>query len=173
MGGVVALAMFLFSSYSGNDPRFSNLRGRNGTSYLQLTTSLINAFDNDFPDVFKSGTLITVNFKVELRSKGRVLGTHDFRNTVQYDSRQNIYSVYCSATERRNTTSSYRSMITDVALLDCSVPIQQSWEKVDVKVEAWLPSVYFEQINRTVDLMVLWRLQRPTVRNSFNVKIVS
>jgi hypothetical protein len=173
MAGVASLAMFLFSSYTGNDPGFEALRGYSGKKHLQLTTRLVSAFENDFPDVFKSGSLITVNFTVEIRSKGRVVATHNFSNSVQYDTRQGSYSIRRSNSGRRLTTDSYRDMVREISGLDCALPIQQDWGMVDVRVEAWLPTVHFAQIDKDVDLMVLWKLQRPSVRGSFFVQYAS
>jgi hypothetical protein len=53
---IVTLSVFLFSSYTGNDPAFRTLNCRAGEKYLVVRSSLISAFDNDFPDVFKSGS---------------------------------------------------------------------------------------------------------------------
>lgn len=170
LSGIVTLSMFLFSSYTGNDPAFTAIRGSMGRSYIQLSTRLAGAFDNDFPDVFRSGTKITVYYKVNIRSKGKLVASREFQNSVQYDSRQNIYTVRLSGTDRGYQTSDYRLMVNDLATMECSMPIQSSWGYSTVEFEAWLPTVYFDKIDKKVNLMVLWNYSRPKLKSEFNLR---
>ncbi|MDP2172191.1 MAG: hypothetical protein Q8M98_04300 [Candidatus Cloacimonadaceae bacterium] len=170
---MASLSMFLFSSYSGNDPSLSVLRGVSGKSYLQLETRLIGAFENDFVDVFKSGAPIPVNYTVEIRSKGKIKGTRAFSNVVRYDSRSNSYKIIQSGSGRTSHTSSYQTMLEEVSLLECSLPIETSWGEVKVRLETWLPTVHFDQIDRRVDLIVLWKFRRPSVSAVFDLRRLS
>jgi len=170
MAGLVSLSMFLFSTYTGNDPQLSSLKATMGRSYLQLNTHLVSAFDNDFPEVFKSGTTIPVHFKLEIKSKRRNLWSKQYTNSTRYDSATGFWSVSQSASGRTVKLSSYQQMITAMAHLDCSIPYESSWGEVNVKVEAWLPTVNFDKIDRKVNLMVLWNYQRPVAKASYNLR---
>ena len=170
---VVSLSMFLFSSYTGNDPAFSALNSKVGESYLQLNTSLISAFDNDFPDVFKSGAKIPVDFTVKIKSGRRTLSERKFQNSVQFDPTKGLFTVYSAGMNRSIQTASYQQMIAGVSDFECSIPYRSNWGQVHISVEATLPTIRFAQINKPVDLMVLWRYQHPKVNTSIVLRSVS
>lgn len=167
---VVTLSVFLFSSYTGNDPAFGNLNSRAGDSYLQLRTSLVSAFENDFPDVFQSGSTIPVNFKLLIRNKNGVLVNRNFQNSVRYDPATAVFEVRSSGMNRKLQTANYSAMISEISGFECSIPFSSSWGTVSVSLEASLPSVRFEQLKKKVDLMVLWKYQKPKISTQLNLK---
>ncbi|MDD4310233.1 MAG: hypothetical protein PHO32_07620, partial [Candidatus Cloacimonetes bacterium] len=124
---MVSLSMFLFSSYTGNDPGFRALNSRTGGNYLQLRTSLVSAFDNDFPDVFKSGVRIPVIFTLYIKSGKRTLAEYKYQNTVQYDPSKGSYAVYTAGMNRNIQTTSYQQMIQEFSLFECSIPYRADW----------------------------------------------
>jgi hypothetical protein len=166
---VVSLSMFLFSSYTGNDPAFRALTGRVGENYLQFRTTLTAAFDNDFPDVFKSGANIPIDFTLQIKSGNKTWLERRYQNRVRFDPATGVYHVHLTGMNRNVQTSSYQQMITEISSFECSVPYNPVWGKVTARLEAKLPTVRFEQINKSVDLMVLWRYQRPSTSISLNL----
>ncbi len=170
---IATLSVFLFSSYTGNDPAFRNLNSRAGENYLQLRTTLVSAFENDFPDVFKSGSTIPVNFQLTIRNRNRILLNRNFQNSVRYDVANAVYEIRTGGMNRKIQTSSYAAMLSEVSGFECSVPYQSDWGTVTVSLEAALPSVRFEQLRKSVDLMVLWKYQKPKVSATLNLKKVS
>lgn len=170
MAGLVSLSMFLFSSYTGNDPALSALRFLVGRSYLQVSTHLVGAFDNDFPELFRSGTSIPIHFKLELKSNNRVVWNRQYTNRVQYDPATGVWNVSMGASGRSVKFTSYREMLDAIAVLDCSVPFESSWKEVNARVEAWMPTVRLESIERDINLMVLWNYKRPVVKASIDLR---
>jgi len=162
IAGIVSLSMFLFSSYTGNDPAMRPLQIVIGRSYVQIKTGLTNAFVNDFNDVFRSGTTIPVEFTVTIRSGRTVFVTNKYTNTVTYDPMTGLYTIAHNATGQRIRTPFYQSMIVSVSQFECSIPYQPAWKRVTIKVDAGLSEVHFAQIDRTVDLTVLWKYIRPS-----------
>ncbi len=173
VASVVSLSTFVFSSYTGNDPSLRPPTGFVNNGYIQVTSNLDYAFDNDFPDVFKSGTQISVFFNVALKSNKQILFKKTYANTVQFDHMKGTYSIQQSGTGQRVEVSSYREMITAVSNLSCSIPLSKSWKEVSAEMEVWLPTVEFRQINRKVDLMVLWKFRKPSAKSIFNVRYMS
>ncbi|MDY0152562.1 MAG: hypothetical protein RBS43_09855 [Candidatus Cloacimonas sp.] len=166
---VVSLSMFLFSSYTGNDPAFRALNAKAGVSYLQFRTTLVAAFDNDFPDVFKSGASIPVDFTLQIKSGNKIRLERKYQNKVQYNPSTGIYYVFIAGMNRNLQTESYQQMLSAISGFECSVPYDSAWGKVSVHLEAKLPTVRFQQINKAVDLMVLWRYQRPSITTYLNL----
>jgi hypothetical protein len=170
---VVSLSMFLFSSYSGNDPSLRALSSRVGGNYLQVRTSLVGAFDNDFPDVFKSGTVIPVNFTLSLKSGNRTLTERQFQNRVRFDPGKGIYEVYMGGMNRTIETESYAQMLTEISGFECSIPYNPDWGVVSMRLEASLPTVKFTQLKKPVDLMVLWKYQKPRTSTNLDLRKTS
>ena len=166
---VVSLSMFLFSSYSGNDPSFRAINSRVGGDYLQLRTSLVGAFDNDFPDVFKSGTVIPVDFSLVIKKDSMVLTKAKFQNRVRFDPAKGVYEIYTAGMNRTIKTESYSHMLAEISGFECSIPYNPDWGVVSVRLEATLPTVRFAQLKKAVDLMVLWKYQKP--RASVNLDL--
>lgn len=171
LAGIMSLSMFLFSSYTGNDPAFSAVSGFANNGYLQISSTLNYAFDYDFTEVFKSGTPITMYYRVELKSANRVLHNKTFYNRATYDAMKGRYQVIQSGMGNSFYTESYDEMRTAMAMISCSLPVERSWGNVNVSIESWLPSVNFKEVDRVVDLMVLWKFRRPSVKTVLNTPV--
>jgi len=171
MAGIMSLSLFLFSSYTGNDPSMRTLSGSVSNNYLQLSTVFDYAFDNDFTEVFKSGKQIPLYYRVEVRSAGGIVFQKTYYNSVSYDNMKGSYKVYQSGIGQSFELGSHNAVIAAMSSLACSIPIERKWGTATVALEAWLPTVEFPQIKRKVDLMVLWKYRRPTTKGTFNLRL--
>jgi len=169
LSGIVSLSMFLFSSYTGNDPSLRPVSVTMSSSYLQVKTQLDNAFTNDFPEVFRSGVDIPVFFRVEVKSDGNVVYRRTHRSNVKFDPMQGEFTLQQTGTGLTHTYTSYQAMLSAVSTLECSIPLGTNWKTVTISVESYLPEVEFTQIRRRVDLMVLWKYKRPKTSTLFNL----
>lgn len=170
---IVTLSVFLFSSYTGNDPALRALSSRAGENYLQIRSSLVGAFDNDFPDVFKSGSTIPVTFTLSIKNKNQILFSRNYQNRVRFDPAKGLYEVKTAGMNRTLQTASYPAMLNELSTFECSIPYQESWGSVTISLEASLSSVRFEQLKKTVDLMVLWKYQKPKVSSQVSLRKIS
>jgi len=169
MAGLLSVSALMFSSYSGNEPVFRPLQCRAGQSYLLVKSKLDKAFDNDFADVFRCGKAINVWFKVELRQAGNIAFSRTYRHTVTYDPLNAVWELYTSEDSRREIYDSYAKLLAEVSELECSIPRERTWRSVEIRSEAWLPSLDLANPDRTVDLMMLWKFKRPTARQTFSL----
>lgn len=170
---LASVSMFLFSSYTGNDPGFSPISARAGENYLQVQTKLENAFTNDFTDVFSSGVSIPVVFKMSISSGKTSRLEKRYVNRVRYDHTKGLYFVSLEGTNRELELTSQAQMVSQLSTFTCSVPYNRTWGMVTIKVEASLSSVRFQQIKEPVDLMVLWKYHKPKVSSSLDLKLES
>ncbi len=170
---IVTLSVFLFSSYTGNDPSLKGFNSRVGENYLQLRTSLYSAFENDFPDVFRSGSTIPVNFKLTIKGKHQNLYQHTFVNSVNYDPAKGVFNLSLGGMNRKLQTDSYEKMLAEISVFECSIPYQPAWGDVTINLEASLPTVRFQQLQKNVDLMVLWKYKKPRTSTSLNLRKMS
>lgn len=170
MAGIISLSALMFTSYIGNDPVFLPLQSRLGHNYLLITARLDKAFDNDFSDVFKCGKPVHLWYKLEVRDNNHPSFSRSYRHTVSYDPMNASWKLFRSETNNTEVYTSYQALIEDVSRLECSVPLNERWKIVEVKAEAWLSEISVSQTNRTIDLMVLWKLQRPKIRAFINLE---
>ena len=167
MAGLLSVSALMFSSYTGNKPEFRPLQCRTGQNYLIIKAKLDKAFDNDFSDVFKCGKPITVWYKVEIRQGGNILFNRSYRHTVSFDPMTATWELYTSENSRKIIHDSYQKLLDETSELECSIPRENSWRNIEVRAEAWLPSIEVTNPDRTVDLMVLWKYKRPATRAAF------
>lgn len=172
LSGIISLSMFLFSSYTGNDPSLKQLSGSMNGSSFHVHTTLENAFTNDFPDVFKSGVTIPIYFNVQVKNGKTIHYNRTHRTSVFFDPMDGVYLVQQTGNGSSNSYSSYRTMIQAISAFECSIPVDGNWGSVNVSIEAYLSTVHFKQINRKVDLMVLWKYNRPQISGTFTLKRV-
>jgi hypothetical protein len=169
MAGWLSLTALMFSSYTGNDPVFKPLQCRLGQNYLIVTAKLDKAFDNDFRDVFNCGKQVVLNFKVEVRRNNAVEHTSTYRHSVVYDPMNAAWEVNKSETKQKDIVTTYQKLLEEIGELECSIPRDLRWQKVEIKAEAWLQPVELTQPVRTIDLMMLWKFKRPSVKTVFTL----
>ena len=164
LAGVVSLSMLLFSSFKGNDPKMTNLGYRNSDSFLYVSGIMENAFDNDFPTIFASGTPISVIYDLEIRQGNRIVAKNSFRHTVNYNPATGIYELRKDGRGDLFRSDSVQDIMRHLSSFDFGIPHQPSWAQVQIRIEARLPVVHFDTMNKEVDLMVLWKYKKPSAR---------
>ena len=164
LAGLVSVSALMFTSYTGNDPVFLPLHSKVGQNYLMLQATLDKAFDNDFGDVFKCGKPIHLWYRVDIRNHNQTVLTRTFRHTVTYNPMHATWALFRSETNHTEIFSTYKELISNISRLECSIPTNSTWKSVEVRTEAWLPEIELTESNRKVDLMVLWKFHKPSVR---------
>jgi len=86
--------MLLLSSYEGNNAAFSEIVALVFRNNIMLKTQLVEAFENDFESVFKSGKQIDIFFDVQIESPGNETFTETFVHSILFDPLKQYYSVY-------------------------------------------------------------------------------
>lgn len=167
--GIVAFSLLMFSSFEGNDPRFGPLSVTNSDSYLYLSGHLISAFDNDFPSIFSSGTPIPIHFMLNIRKGNRTLVQRRFTHTVTFDTAKGVYELNKGNGKDALLTRSVEEIIKEVSYYSFSIPYQQIWGEVSIRIQAELPKLRFDNADKDVDLMVLWKYKMPSVKSTANL----
>ncbi|HOH97511.1 MAG TPA: hypothetical protein PL188_04280 [Candidatus Cloacimonadota bacterium] len=170
LAGVVSLSMLLFSTYTGNDPKLSGIRHTSSDSYIHLEANLISAFENDFPSIFTSGTTIPVQYQLTFKSGNRTVINRTYTNSVTFDPGKGTYEIRRAGTADAFFTRSYEEMLAVVSLFKVSVPYQVAWGTVHVKLESSLPTVSFAQVDKAVDLMILWKYKKPSAKTQIDLR---
>ncbi|HOA28992.1 MAG: hypothetical protein KBB33_04485 [Candidatus Cloacimonetes bacterium] len=167
--GVVSLSMLLFSSFQGNDPSLGNLSYSKTGSYVHLRAQLQTAFENDFPSIFASGSEIPVHYNLEVKSGGNVMIKRRVVHKVSYDPTTGVYQIFKNGS-RTAFTESAEQVKRELSAFEYALPYQHSWGVVTVKLEADLPKVHFAQLKKEVDLMVLWKYKKPSIKAQIDLR---
>lgn len=170
LAGVVSLSMLLFSSFKGNEPRLSAISYHNSSSTLYLSGELISAFDNDFDSIFASSATIPVYFKLNIKSGNRSLESRQFRHLVSFNPVTGIYVLRKDGDPQVLRTSSVQSIIKEVSQYSFSVPYPSSWGEISVSIQAEMPRVRFEELDKEMDLMVLWKHKKPSAKIQIDLR---
>jgi hypothetical protein len=169
MAGLLSFSALMFFPHQGNHPQFQPLQCSAGHSYLQVSVKLNNAFDNDFPDVFKCGKPIHLWYKIGIRLNGETVHSALYRHTVTYDPMNAAWELFSTESSHKEVYTSYSELIKEISVLECSIPRDSRWQTVEITAESWLQPVELSQPHRTVDLMVLWQFKRPSARKVFTL----
>ncbi|MDD3535703.1 MAG: hypothetical protein PHC50_06125 [Candidatus Cloacimonetes bacterium] len=166
---VVALSMLLFSSFKGNDPAISQFQLSKTDSYLYVKAQLSTAFENDFPSIFASGVPVNIHYDLDLRGANGYHGKRRVTNRISYDLATGIYEI-----RKEGLPSIYSKSISEVlheaAHLEVAIPYNREWGELKVKLSASLPKVYFKELGKQMDLMVLWKYKKPGASGSIDLR---
>jgi len=173
MAGLLSVSTLMFSPYTGNEPVFQTLQCRAGQNYLITNTNLNRAFDNDFTDVFNCGKPVNLWFKIEVRQNNNIVHTSSYRHTITYSPMHASWEVFFSENGKKEIYETYLQMLDNISELECSIPRGTGWRVVEIRVESWLQTIELTEPDRTIDLMVLWKFKRPSIKRNFTLPPVS
>ncbi|MCK9584524.1 MAG: hypothetical protein M0R69_06400 [Candidatus Cloacimonetes bacterium] len=170
MVGVISLSMLLFSSFKGNDPQLGTINHYSSSSTLYLSGELLSAFDNDFDTVFASSATIPVYFTLKIKSGNRNVVNRQFKHLVKFNPATGIYELRKDGKPDVFRSSSMQQIVKEISQYSFSVPYQSSWGLISVSVQAEMPIVRFEELNKEVDLMVLWKYKKPSAKIQIDLR---
>lgn len=167
--GVVSLSLLLFSSFKGNDPQLGAINYYASSSTLYLSGELLSAFENDFDSIFASSASIPVYFTLNIKSGSSTVINRQIRHLVAYNPSSGIYVLRKDGDPDILRSSSMQEIITEISQYSFSVPYQSSWGLVTVSIKAEMPVVRLKEMDKELDLMVLWKHKKPSAKIQINL----
>ncbi len=166
---VLAFSVLLFSNYTGNLVEFSSLLTKTVGDNLVCSTYLKNAFEYDFDEIFKSGKEIRVWFEFRVLKDDKVIHYEKFYHQVKWNAGKQEYQLDLQEQKYKISTKSKKELKYLISVVE--YPFYKSAYKGDViiEVKSYLPKVYLETINKEVDLMLLWKMRKPTVKKEVKI----
>lgn len=171
--GMVTLTLLFLSSYEGNNAEFKNLEVSTSGNRVTLNTSLINAFENDFEEVFKTGEPIKVNFTIDVKSAGTSIVTEDFSHKVIYNALESSYLLSFEESDEAIICQSFQELKKELADVEWSFSKLGSVNRYYISVSARLDKIYFPSMNKEFNLMLLWKNKIPKLGETIDVKVAS
>lgn len=166
VSGVISLSMMLFSSYEGNQPYFSQMAVSLVENRIFIKTELVNAFDNDFEDIFRSGKQIDIFFNITLKTDSNIISEDDFKHTVIYDPLSDSFTLIIEELDEIIIIDSYRQLLKNIAKIEYTCNIDSA-ENVIIEIESYLSKIKFDSFGKKYDLMILWNLKKPKAKVTY------
>jgi len=166
--GIISLSMVLFSSYKGNQAKFENLMLDNNVNGVVIEATLTDAFENDFEDVFKSGSSVRVFFELKISQDKTVLYSDLFSHMVLYDPQSNLFTLELEEQDLTLTELTYKRMVDQLAHISCDVS-EILPSSITVSITSFLPKMRLESVDQEYDMMILWNMKKPVIKREFNL----
>lgn len=163
VNGLLSVYMMLLSNYKGNYPQFQEMTLDLTGGILTVEARLSDAFENDFDEIFKSGKPIDIIFNLKIRDDRKVVDDFNFKHTVVYDNLNRVFHVYLEEQFLSQHLKSYNQMLDMISYFLFQYSIPEGIRSFDVELSASLPRIYFDAIEREIDLMMLWYNRVPKI----------
>lgn len=168
--GVVSITMMLFSSYEGNHARFSEVLTGYNEEVIMIRTSLVNAFENDFEQIFRSGSPVTVTIELKVSRDNQLIDTKEYRNTVLFDPLNRYFQVEAEASNYHSFTTSFDELITVISEIDIFYETWGIEGTYRFELTAGMDRVHLASLDKEFDLMMLWHYKNPRVTFEYKVE---
>ena len=169
--GVITFGLLVLSSYEGNDANFRSLQVSNLDGAIGIELFLENAFENDFEEIFKTGKSIDIWFHASVSSKGVVLEEEDFSHNVTYNPLLDSYLLKKSLTNESIVCEDYQYLMLELSKVKWHFRRLRSVSDYDFSISSHLDKIYFEQMDKEFNLMLLWKNKTPRLKERIKVNI--
>ncbi|HPY96621.1 MAG TPA: hypothetical protein PL063_05370 [Candidatus Cloacimonadota bacterium] len=166
---LVSFSVLLFSNYVGNTVSFSPLSSQIVGDNIVFSAHLINAFENDFDEIFKSGKDIKVWFELRIIQNNKIIHSESFNHQVTWDSKNRVYLVDLQEQNYKTRTRSSKELKRLLSVVEYPFYKASHRGNATVQITAHLPKIYMEEIDKELDLMVLWKLQKPVIKKEVHI----
>ncbi|MFO7896330.1 MAG: DUF4390 domain-containing protein [Candidatus Cloacimonadales bacterium] len=161
--GVVSAGMLLFSSYEGNEVKFSSPQLIVNENSYYLSTNLESAFDNSFEEILKSGEEIFIDFELKMEKNPWDFKTITFYHSTQYNSMNKSYTVRLDEQQQFQQVNDFANL---VSLLS---HVNMQWEEYELEVSkltlsASIRNVRLPSLDKQYNMMMLWNFKQPTLK---------
>jgi len=165
--GIVSLSMVLFSSYKGNEAKFTSLNALLTNDRIVISSELENAFDNDFSNIFKSGQKIEICFDLKIFEAKKVIHQKKFCHSVEYDPLYKNFAVELEENDKNLVMDSYTKLIKTISNIEYEYSGRVP-PTVRVSIKAHLKKLNLTTLGKEYNLMLLWKLKNPEISKTFH-----
>lgn len=169
VSGVISLSMMLLSSYEGNNADFSELVSLIFRNNIVFKTQLIDAFENDFESVFKSGKQIDIYFDIQIQIQGREPFSETFIHSILFDPLKQYYSIYLQEKDEELKTDNIKELKKLISKVEYNYSGRRSKEMI-ISITSYLPKIKLDDSGKNYDLMMLWNFKKPKTKKTVLIK---
>lgn len=169
--GVITFTLLVLSSYEGNDANFNAFRINYLDGAIGIELKLDSAFENDFEEIFKTGKSLDIWFNTSVSSQGIVLEKEEFSHNVTYNPLLDSYLLLKSSTNESIVCENYQALVKELSKVKWHFRRLKSVSNYDFAISARLDKVYFEQMDKEFNLMLLWKNKRPIFKERIKLTV--
>lgn len=169
--GVITFTLLVLSSYEGNDASFEAFQINYLDGAIAIEVQLESAFENDFEEIFKTGKSIDIWFNASVSSKGIVLEEEDFSHKVTYNPLLDSYLLKKGSTKDLVVCENFQCLVAELSKVQWHFRRLRSVSDYDFTIYAHLDKIYFEQMDKDFNLMLLWKNKTPRLSERIKVNI--
>ncbi len=168
--GLVSIAMVMFSSYEGNNAEFSKILINHNPENIRIRTVLVNAFENDFEQIFRSGTPIIINYNFQVKKEDTIIAVKTYKNSVVFDPMNRFFQVNAEAANHHTFVHSLEELIPLLSEVDIFFDHWNVTGTYHFELSADMEKVYLSSLDREFDLLLLWNLKAPVATFEYTVE---
>ncbi len=132
-------------------------------SGIRFEMQLVEAFENDFEEIFKSGKTISICFDLQVKQRNKVVYLASFKHLVQYDPMNQEFTVSCEDQHMSGVViENYQEMIETISQVDYLMEGEFP-PHLDVEMTSYLEKMTLESLGKEYDMMILWKYKKPTL----------
>jgi len=160
--GVVSAGMILFSSFQGNKATFTSPEFVANQNRFYISTTLENAFENDFEDIIRSGEEIFIDFEIKLEKNSSVSKSIIFSHSIIYNAMDHSYTLKLEEHESEQHIFEYSDLLHRLSIIDYS--FEEYVQEVNtITLTASIRNVNLPSLNKQYDMMMLWNFRKPKI----------
>ena len=167
--GMISFSMLLLSSYKGNDATFSEINLNRLNSGIFIETELIDAFENDFEQIFKSGKKIDIIFDVKIIVPHQDIYHRIFLHSVTFHPMRQYYSVYLEEKKQELKIDDFSELKNIVSKFGFPYFGKLNSE-MEIDISAFLPELKMDSSKKKFDLMLLWNFKIPKIKTKVKIE---
>jgi len=169
--GVITFGLLVLSSYEGNDAVFKSLQIDYLEGAIGIELYLDSAFENDFEEIFKTGKSIDIWFHTSVSSQGVVLEEEEFSHNVTYNPLLDSYLLKKGSNDEAIVCEDYQCLLEELSKVNWHFRRLRSVSDYDLNIYAYLEKIYFEDMDKEFNLMLLWKNKTPRFKERIKVNL--
>lgn len=175
---IIAAGSLFFSSVTGINPGFSDVKIVIDDDQIVCSASLTNCYSDELDKIFLSGQDIKINFAIQIFEQGKkkAISEKNFYHQIKYDLVDEDFEVYLSETNDEFTTESLKEVKDKLARVERFEAIKSNLlrfgKKYYLKFTASMEPIFFDAFQKNIDLMIYWNNKKATFSSELFEKSV-
>ena len=173
---IIAAGSLFFSSVTGINPGFSDVKIVVEDNQIVCSASLTNCYSKDLDKIFLSGQNIKINFTIQTFEQGKKKPIYEkkFYHQIKYDLVDEYFEVFLSEKKDNFITNSLKEAKDKLARVEqieaAKSTLLKFGKKYYIKLIATMQPIFFDAFQKNIDLMIYWNNKKATFSSELFVK---
>ncbi len=175
---IIAAGSLFFSSVTGINPGFSDVKIVVEDDQIVCSASLTNCYSEELDKIFLSGQNIKINFTIQTFEQGKKKPIYEkkFYHKIKYDLVDEYFEVYRLEKDDNLIIYSLQEAKDKLARIEnvetVNLDLLKFGKKYYIKLIATMQPIFFDAIKKNIDLMIYWNYKKATFSSELFEKSV-